>query len=444
MAVRGRGARGTFQGPWDRVAEEEPGHAGMSPWTSHFATSDAGGQHDFGGADGKGKCCSSRPGSGVWQRAGGGKPWCEEQRMWQRVGRRRWRQEEKGSRKREQQRCQHAGQPWPSRSCQPCALSRSLQLPPGHGAGVPVLPPVCTPVPKDWGCSSGSCSEGPAHTCCPWISPAGTAPVLMAGSRGCQPPAFHSSQPRSWKWVCGPRTDAGAFPGAVGCTPYWGRVSVWHPSLQGDTTCHAHPLRLLRPRLLVLCVPGSGPCPVPHHQPTPPGLLMHPHHQLPSPNPGATAQPRAPSPGTGQRLGTHLPDAAVAIGLYLLTSGRRRLPVPIPIPVPFSGLADVPVVWSKRRARAAIKTLSSRSRLCASLGSDTGGGGEHYTGRAVSGRPYPEIQGRRAAAGAAPVTDRPGPHPADPLPPPASPRQALSPLRRPLAARARQARPAAR
>lgn len=50
--MRGRGARGTFHGPQYGAAEEEPGRARMSPWTSRAAVRDDGGQqHHCGSAD---------------------------------------------------------------------------------------------------------------------------------------------------------------------------------------------------------------------------------------------------------------------------------------------------------------------------------------------------------------------------------------------------------
>lgn len=187
----------------------------MSPRTSRAAAGDAGGWHHFGGADREGRCCPSRPGGGVWQQADGRKPCCEEPRMWQRVRRRMgWGQGAKGSPRQERERHQHASQPWPHGSCQPCALRRSLQLPPATARGSPCPLQFARQRPRTEAAPVVPAERGLLAAPCPPCQPAQPRSSRL-GAGATSPPPSAPPSPGPGKRVCDPRTDAGAFPGAV-------------------------------------------------------------------------------------------------------------------------------------------------------------------------------------------------------------------------------------
>lgn len=105
------------------------------------------------------------------------------------------RQRGKGSPGWEGKSCQFASQPWPHGSHHPCALHCSLQLP---------LATVWQSLFSPWFAHQHQKTEvAPAVPARERLAhnslPASTAPVLTAGREGCQPPTFHSSQPRSWQ-----------------------------------------------------------------------------------------------------------------------------------------------------------------------------------------------------------------------------------------------------
>lgn len=267
--MRGRGARGTFHGPQYGAAEEEPGRVRMSPWTSCAAVRDDGGQQcHFGSANGEEVLLQPDQ---QWGLAVGG--------WWEALLQGR----EKVAESLGENGMQTVGQGKPrvgggelavSRQALatwvPSAVCLTLQpaAAPGHGVAVPVLPLVCTPAPEDCGCSNGSCREGTAHN----PLTAGTAPVLTAGSGGCQPPPSTPPSPGPGKWVCGFRTDAGAFPGAVSCAPCQGGGLAGTPFSQGGTqvprtppvSAQAHAARALPTQLRTLpCTPPPACPPVP-------------------------------------------------------------------------------------------------------------------------------------------------------------------------------------
>lgn len=143
--------------------------------------------------------------------------------------------------------------PWPR-----CASPRA---PPGLHTSTEVAPAV----PAERGLLTIPCQPAQPQS-------------LQLGGGAASPPPSTPPSPGPGKWVCGSRTDAGAFPGAVGCTPC--QVGDWQapPLCRGAPRCHAHLLCLLRPTLLVLCPPSSRPCPVPQYQPA--RLSQTPHLTL--------------------------------------------------------------------------------------------------------------------------------------------------------------------
>lgn len=87
---------------------------------------------------------------------------------------------------------------------------------------------------------------------------------LQLGGRAANPPPSTPPSPGPGKWVCGSRTDAGAFPGAVGCTLCQGGGLAGTPSQQGGTqvpctppvSAQAHAARALPTQLWTLpCTP---------------------------------------------------------------------------------------------------------------------------------------------------------------------------------------------
>lgn len=224
------------------------------------------------------RCCCSQTSSGVWQWEGGGKPCCKEERRWQRVwGRMGCRQWGKGSPGWEGESWQFPGKPWPRGSHQPCALHCSLQL----------------PLATVW-----------QSLCSPWFAhqhqKTVVAPMVPA-ERGLLTIPRQPAQPQSLQLGAGAASPhlpllpalvlASGFvaPGPMP-VPFLGLSAVPHARVgdwqaprfhRGAPRCHAHLLCLLRPMLLVLCPPSSGPCPVPHHQPA--RLSPDPSHLPPDP-----------------------------------------------------------------------------------------------------------------------------------------------------------------
>lgn len=208
--------------------------------------------------------------------------------MWQRGrGRKGCRQRGKGSPRWEVKSCQFASPLWPHGSHQPCALYCSLSCP-WPRCGSPCVPPGLHTSTRRLRLlqrflQRGACSQTPAsqHSLSPYSWEGGAA----------SPPSSAPPSPGPGKWVCGSRTDAGAFPGAVSCAPCQGRGLAAPPLCRGAPRCHAHLLCLLRLMLLVLCPPRSGPCPVPHYQPARLSQTPHTTHLTL----GCLALPCAPS-----------------------------------------------------------------------------------------------------------------------------------------------------
>lgn len=192
--------------------------------------------------------------------------------MWQRDrGNKGCRQRGKGSPRWEVKSCQFASQLWPHGSHQPCALYCSLQLPLAT-----VWQSLCSPWfahqhQKTEVAPVVSAERGLLTNPCQPAQPQS----LQLGGGAASPPPSTPPSPGPGKWVCGSRTDAGAFPGAVSCAPCQGRGLAAPPLCRGAPRCHAHLLCLLRLMLLVLCPPRSGPCRVPHYQPA--RLSQTPH-----------------------------------------------------------------------------------------------------------------------------------------------------------------------
>lgn len=143
--------------------------------------------------------------------------------------------------------------PWPR-----CASPRA---PPGLHTSTEVAPAV----PAERGLLTIPCQPAQPQS-------------LQLGGGAASPPPSTPPSPGPGKWVCGSRTDAGAFPGAVGCTPCQGGGLAGTPSLQGGTqvpctppvSAQAHAACALPTQLQTLpCTPVPACPPVPDPSPDP-------------------------------------------------------------------------------------------------------------------------------------------------------------------------------
>lgn len=128
-----------------------------------------------------------------------------------------------------------AGQLWPCRSSQLCALCQSLQLPwPRHRG-----PCTCLSLHTStqglrllqWFLQSRPYSQPPAPS--GPMSPDGTAQVLMFGSRGQQLPPFCSSQPWFWQVGLWFQVQCWCLPWGCQLCPAPRQGAVLHPIFAG-------------------------------------------------------------------------------------------------------------------------------------------------------------------------------------------------------------------